>query len=230
MQENNLNDKRITEFIEYLLRISYNQKCADCGNLKPTWASLNFSFFICYECAAKHRSLGVYITKVKNTQLDKWNIEELRRMYVGGNKNAHKISNDSDFSAKYKNSSDLIKEIDKLVEESIEKEPGDSFMKIDKTNSYNSFGKSVIKKKSMRKLNESPIIANTAEIKPILNEEVIKKSPEIKKETPKTEFIKKDKILERKITETEKLKKSLNSSRSPFSFGRKNDEDYESDS
>lgn len=59
--------------------------CADCSSIRPGWASLirtpqtsktvpnnvsTIAAFVCYHCAAHHRSLGTHICRVKSCTLD----------------------------------------------------------------------------------------------------------------------------------------------------------------
>ena len=57
------------------LDVPGNSACADCGNFKPTWASINLGVTLCIECSGIHRGLGVHISKVRSITLDDWEPE-----------------------------------------------------------------------------------------------------------------------------------------------------------
>lgn len=87
-----LGAKRIKKInCEQFYKIPGNDKCCDCRDTEPRWASINLGITLCIECSGVHRSLGVHYSKVRSLTLDDWEPEIVKVMMELGNDSINSI-------------------------------------------------------------------------------------------------------------------------------------------
>ena len=75
--------------LQECLKRPENLTCSECTMRLPRWASTSLGVFFCTNCSGSHRGLGVHISKVKSTTLDKWTEEQVAFMEGMGNARAN---------------------------------------------------------------------------------------------------------------------------------------------
>eukprot|EP00002_Diphylleia_rotans_P029268 TRINITY_DN5951_c0_g1_i1.p1 TRINITY_DN5951_c0_g1~~TRINITY_DN5951_c0_g1_i1.p1 ORF type:complete len:229 (+),score=48.30 TRINITY_DN5951_c0_g1_i1:44-730(+) len=78
------------EKVRELAKLPQNQKCSDCNERDPDWASTNLGVFFCINCSGIHRRLGVHISKVRSVKLDDWDEEQYQSVARTGNVEGNK--------------------------------------------------------------------------------------------------------------------------------------------
>jgi len=78
-------DRETKEFFRIESQKNGNNRCFECSQMDPNWASVTLGIFLCVQCAGIHRSLGSHLSFVRSTLMDTWKPHHLASMKTGGN-------------------------------------------------------------------------------------------------------------------------------------------------
>lgn len=79
--------------VDRICSVAGNDRCADCGAVEPTWASISFGVTLCIECSGVHRNLGRVgqVSKIRSLTLDHWTPETVDMMVSLGNQKVNAV-------------------------------------------------------------------------------------------------------------------------------------------
>ena len=84
-EESNLNNEYI-KMIEEIKSEEINNVCFECGSSNPEFISINNGIFLCRECVQNHFNFPKEISTIIINDLCSLNSNEVKKLYLGGNK------------------------------------------------------------------------------------------------------------------------------------------------
>jgi ADP-ribosylation factor GTPase-activating protein 1 len=152
-----------------LLSIEGNDKCFDCGELSPTWTSINNGVFLCLKCAGVHRNFGLEISVIRSLQIDSWDDKQIMFLKKGGNYKyqemlmEYNLSNVETIELKYKTkAADFYR---KKLYQDVEKEMNPLYESEEINKPDISVGNEVLKEKEIQnEVTNNDIIGNTKKV------------------------------------------------------------------
>ena len=152
-----------------LLSIEGNDKCFDCGELAPTWTSINNGVFLCLKCAGVHRNFGLDISVIRSLQIDSWDDRQIMFLKKGGNDKyqemliEYNLNNANTTEQKYKTkAADFYR---KKLHQDVEKEMNPSYEIQEISKPDINSGSEVLKEKEIQnEVTNDDIIGNTKKI------------------------------------------------------------------
>lgn len=81
----NESEAKDDEFLLSIRELPGNDRCVDCGDPEPTWASLSLGTLLCLKCAGIHREFGVTVSFVQSLTLDTIQEDKQEILRQGGN-------------------------------------------------------------------------------------------------------------------------------------------------